>query len=160
MAVLDPGGRDCETSPSSSSPSTTTSITSSPSVAPRPTRRERRSSQRNLRLFEPTRLTPAPLLATERQTLRQPTLSPTDHDVLCVAVTHRTRTIYQQAINERPEWLVELLTELDDRGTLEQVRLGQVHQLVLDRAVDHDLGTGEPLRNVKRSIERVSVRTV
>ncbi|MGE0308927.1 MAG: MobF family relaxase, partial [Acidimicrobiia bacterium] len=60
------------------------------------------------------------LIATERQTISRQTSASTDHESLRAAITHRTTTIYQQAIDERPEWLIELLTELDDRGTLAQ----------------------------------------
>ena len=79
------------------------------------------------------------LIATERQTLSRRALAPTDHDSLRAAITHRTKTIYQQAINERPEWLIETLTELDDRGTLGQLRPSQLRQLVSDVAADKDL---------------------
>ena len=67
------------------------------------------------------------LIATERQTISRRTFAPTDHDALRAAIAHRTETIYAQAISERPEWLIELLTELDDRGTLEQLRPRQLH---------------------------------
>ena len=79
------------------------------------------------------------MIAAEHQTLSRRTIAPTDHDALRAAVAHRTATIYQQTISERPEWLIALLNELDDRGTLEQVRLGQVRQLVLDRVTVDDL---------------------
>ena len=98
------------------------------------------------------------LLATERQTISRRTLAPTDHDALRAAVTHRTRTIYQQAINERPEWLVELLTELEDRGTLEQVRLGQVRQLVLDTVTARELASGDPTQVATRGHALAPVR--
>lgn len=98
------------------------------------------------------------LLATERQTLSRRTLAPTDHDVLGAAIAHRTATIYQQAITERPEWLVELLTELDDRGTLKQARLGQVRQLVLDRVTSAELASCDPTVETSRRVGRVPVR--
>ena len=79
------------------------------------------------------------LIDSQRQTLSRRTLAPTDHDALRAAVTHRTETIYQQAIRERPDWLVELLTELDDRGTLQQVRLSQVQKLTVGAATSRDL---------------------
>lgn len=46
--------------------------------------------------------------------------------------------IYQQAIVDRPEWLVDLFTDLDDRGTLRPLRSGQIRRLVLDRVLSED----------------------
>ena len=100
------------------------------------------------------------LIATERQTLGRRTFAPTDHDALRAAIARRTETVYQQAVNERPEWLVELLTELDDRGTLEQVRLGQVRQLVLDRVKTDDLALHVPSPNPGQSVEQDLVRAL
>jgi len=101
------------------------------------------------------------VIATERQTLSRRAFAPTDHDALQAAITHRTRTIYQQAISERPEWLIALLNELDDRGTLQQVRLSQVTHLVLDRVTSADLAMGDPAPDVMRAIaERAPVRSI
>ena len=100
------------------------------------------------------------MIANERQTLSRRTFAPTDHGALRAAVTHRTVTIYQQAISERPEWLVELLTELDDRGTLEQVRLGQVRQLVLDRVTNMDIAVAGHTLGSARRVDRIPTRTV
>ena len=68
-------------------------------------------------------------------------------------------TIYQRATSERPEWLIELLTELDDRGTLGQLRSGQVHQLVIDRVTSDDLELSGLAPASGRRLER-AVRTV
>ena len=79
------------------------------------------------------------LISTEREAVNRRTYTPTDEDALRSALARRTETIYQQAVIDRPEWLVDLLTELDDRGTLTQLRPGQVRQRVLDRAIAGDL---------------------
>jgi hypothetical protein len=94
------------------------------------------------------------LIAVERNMLHSRSFAPTDHDTLRSAITRRTTTIYQQAISERPEWLVELLTELDDRGTLEQLRLAQIHRLVLERATTADLSLPDPTIEAKRMVKR------
>ena len=94
------------------------------------------------------------LIAAERQTVNRRSFTPTDHEALQAAITHRTTTVYQQAINERPEWLIEFLTELDDRGTLEQLRPRQLHRLVLETVTTSDLGLGDRAIAEKRRFER------
>ena len=100
------------------------------------------------------------LITTERQTLSRRTFAPTDHDALRAAVTHRTETIYQQAIRERPEWLIELLMDLDDRGTLEQLRPRQLHRLVLEEAKTRDLRLDDPAMAARGSVERTPARAI
>ena len=100
------------------------------------------------------------LIATERQTINRRTFTPTDHDTLRAAITHRTATIYQQTISNRPEWLIEVLTELDDRGTLGQLRAGQVRQLVLDRATTEELSLGGHAPDPGQRVERLLARIV
>jgi hypothetical protein len=43
------------------------------------------------------------MIATEGQTLDRRMFTPTDHDALRAAIAQRTKTIYQQAIDERRE---------------------------------------------------------
>ena len=99
------------------------------------------------------------LISTEREAVNRRAYTPTDQDALRSVITRRTETIYQQAITERPEWLIELLTELDDRGTLEQLRPGQVRQLILDKAVAADLVLLNP-SDANRSVGRQTARTI
>jgi hypothetical protein len=42
-------------------------------------------------------------------------------------------------VTDRHQWVVDLLNELDDRGTLEQLRPRQLHQLIADTAIQRDL---------------------
>ncbi|HQZ33567.1 MAG TPA: MobF family relaxase [Ilumatobacteraceae bacterium] len=100
------------------------------------------------------------MIATERQTLSRRTLAPTDHDELRAAIAHRTATIYQQAISERPDWLIEVLNGLDDRGTLEQLRLSQVRELVLGKVTAADHAVGAPIHSAKRQVERTPARAM
>jgi conjugative relaxase-like TrwC/TraI family protein len=100
------------------------------------------------------------LIAAERQTLSRRSFTPTDRDTLRAAITDRTTTIYQQGIIERPDWIVELLTELDDRGTLRQLRLSQIRELILDKATTTDLALGDPPLDTKRKVERAPVRAI
>ena len=109
-----------------------------------------RSSQRDVRT----------LISTERTAVNHQTYTTTDHDALRWAITRRTETIYQQAITERPEWLVALLTDLDDLGTLAQLRPGQIRELILDRATVGELGLHGPSAESERKLERVPVRAI
>ncbi len=93
-------------------------------------------------------------ISTERAAVNRRTYTPADQHALRSALVRRTDTIYQQAISERPEWLIELLTELDDLGTLAQLRPGQVRDLVLDKATTVDLAVGSPIPAARRRIER------
>jgi conjugative relaxase-like TrwC/TraI family protein len=79
------------------------------------------------------------LLEAERNILNRRSFASTDHEVLHAAVARRTTTVYQEAVVERPEWLVDLLTELDDRGTLGQLRHAQLRRLIIDAAAARDL---------------------
>lgn len=101
------------------------------------------------------------LIAAERHTLNRRTFTPTDHDTLRAAITHRTTTIYQQAISDRPEWLIEILTELDDRGTLAQLRLGQLRELVKAVAINKDCDIASATVALRRPSPSMSMpRTV
>jgi conjugative relaxase-like TrwC/TraI family protein len=99
------------------------------------------------------------MIATERQTLSRRTLAPTDHDALREAISNRTRTIYRQAINERPDWLIEQLTGLDDRGILEQLRLGQIRELILANATTTELALGDLTPHAMRRLDRAPGRS-
>ena len=100
------------------------------------------------------------LISTEREAINRRYYAPTDHDTLRSALARRTDAIYQQAISERPEWLIELLTDLDDCGTLEQLRPAQVRQLVLDRAKTVDLALEGLAPASALAVERAPGRTV
>ena len=78
-------------------------------------------------------------ISTERESVNRRTYSPTDQDTLRSALVRRTETIYQQAISERPVWLIDLLTDLDGHATLEQLRPAQIRELILDRAMTEEL---------------------
>lgn len=79
------------------------------------------------------------VIANERQAINRRALGPTDHDALRAAISQRTGTIYRHAVEDRPDWLIELLTELDERGTLEQLRPSQLHRVISDAAAAKDL---------------------
>ncbi|MCW2750383.1 MAG: conjugative relaxase, partial [Aeromicrobium sp.] len=98
-------------------------------------------------------------IATERQSLNRRIFVPTDHDALREAISNRTRTIYRLAINERPDWLIEQLTGLDDRGTLEQLRLGQIRELILANATTAELALGDLTPHAMQRLGRAPGRS-
>jgi len=98
------------------------------------------------------------LISIERDSITRP--ASTDHDALRAAMSHRTEMIYQQAINGRPEWITELLTELDDLGTLEQLRPRQIRELIVAKAADNDLAVTASNSEARRRADRPVALTI
>ncbi|MEP6660548.1 MAG: MobF family relaxase, partial [Acidimicrobiales bacterium] len=95
----------------------------------------------------------------ERDAIADRRWEPNDTDHLRTAIVHRTTTIYQRAVTDRHQWVVDLLNELDDRGTLEQLRPRQLHQLIADTAIQRDLGAEPAAHSMQLSrVEAVLVR--
>ena len=67
-------------------------------------------------------------------------------------------TNHALTVNGRVE--TKVLTELDDRGTLGQLRAGQVRQLVLDRATTEELSLDGLTPASGRRVERLLARIV
>jgi UvrD-like helicase C-terminal domain len=61
---------------------------------------------------------------------------------LRAAITHRTTTLYQQTIEDPPDWAVQLLNDLDDSGSLQQLSDHQVAQLLQAEALGRDRACG------------------
>ena len=101
-----------------------------------------------------------PLVTAERQTVNRRAFTPADHDTLRAAITHRTTTLYQRAISDRPEWLIELLTELDDRGTLGQLRCAQVWRMVINAVAARDLDPSHEPVELDPASGRSTVRSI
>lgn len=78
------------------------------------------------------------MLEEERRAVRNRIWEPTDADHLRASIVHRTATVYRQAVTEHPEWVVNLLNDLDDRGVLEQIRLGELRGIIVNAATRDD----------------------
>ena len=79
------------------------------------------------------------MLEEERRAVRDRIWEPTEADSLQAAMVHRTATLYRQAVTEHPEWVVNLLNELDDIGSLSQLRAAEIRQLIVEAAGNLDL---------------------
>jgi len=82
------------------------------------------------------------MLEEERRAVRNRIWERTEADSLRAAIVHRTARVYRQAVTEHPEWVVDLLNELDDTGSLDQLRAEQIRQLIVEAAGNMDLGQG------------------
>jgi hypothetical protein len=109
-------------------------------------RRDPLVAERDVLLAEQTASRAA--VEAEREALRNRRWQPNEANELRAAINRRTATIYQHAVTEHPEWVVQLLTELDDRGSLQQLRPNQVHQLIVDAATQRDMGPAPTLPTV------------
>ena len=99
-------------------------------------------------------------ISTERESVNRLTHATAGQNTLQSALLRRTDTVYRQAVAERPEWLIDLLTELDDRGTLTQLRPGQVRKVVLERAVIEELTLDGLAPQSERKLGSERVRAV
>jgi hypothetical protein len=79
------------------------------------------------------------MLQAERHAISNGRWEPTEADDLRAAIARRTATIYRQAVTEHPEWVVTLLNDLDDVGSLEQLTVEQTRRVVLDSACGQDV---------------------
>ena len=86
------------------------------------------------------------MLVAERQAIADRRWEPNDTDDLRTAIVHRTTTLYERAVTERHDWVVDLLNELDDRGTLEQLRPRQLRQLIVDARTNQHKNPGPTQR--------------
>jgi conjugative relaxase-like TrwC/TraI family protein len=75
---------------------------------------------------------------------------------LHAAIAQRTTTLYQQAIDDPPQWAVQLLNDLDDNGSLQQLPNHRVAQLLQAEALERDRGLGGSHDNQERSVSRSS----
>ena len=74
----------------------------------------------------------------ERQHLNHHNNQHPDAAKLQAAIVSRTNTLFAEAINHQPEWLIELLNDLDDSGTLTQASAAQVYERVRDATIAND----------------------
>jgi hypothetical protein len=74
------------------------------------------------------------------------------------AIAQRTATLYQQAIDDPPEWAIHLLNDLDDNGSLQQLPNHQVAQLLQAEALERDRGLGGSHDIQEPSVSRSSRR--
>ena len=54
------------------------------------------------------------------------------------AVVRRTDFVYRQAVLRRPEWLVDMLADLDEKASLSELSGNQVRQIVLEATTARD----------------------
>jgi hypothetical protein len=76
------------------------------------------------------------MLEAERHSISNRRWEPTETDSLRAAIVHRTATIYRQAVTERPEWIGDLLNELDNLGVCREVVSRVCRDLVTRRLLD------------------------
>lgn len=86
-------------------------------------------------------------IAAERQSILRQPFSTSELNGVKAAIVARTAVVLQEAIDNRPEWLVEMLNDLEARGVLVQLRTSQLRQVVEQAAVARDemsMLKGEP----------------
>jgi conjugative relaxase-like TrwC/TraI family protein len=77
---------------------------------------------------------------------------------LRAAIARRETMLYQQTIDDPPDWAIQLLNDLDDSGSLQQLPNHQVAQLLQKETLERDRGLGGSHDIQEPSVSRSSRR--